>query len=145
MSHIDYYGEENDVNEGKETQRDPTGKGQHEHGAKVDAGKPDLSLLGDMGRALHAVAEVGTAGANKYTRGGWLGVPDGINRYTAAMLRHYFQEAYERGDGELIDYGFDVSHAAQVAWNALARLELTLREEEKVKDFLDSREECIYE
>ena len=104
---------------------DPTGLGQHEHGCKTDAGKPDLSLLLMFGRALRAVGEVGSYGARKYTRGGWQGVDDGINRYTAALLRHLFVEHYEKFDTDL-----PVMHAAQVAWNALARLELMLREED---------------
>lgn len=103
---------------------DPTGKGIHEHGAKTDAGKPQCSLLLMFGAALRAVAEVGTFGAIKYTRGGWQGVPDGINRYTDALLRHLLTEQYEQYDSDL-----PVMHAAQVAWNALARLELMIRSE----------------
>lgn len=105
---------------------DPDGIAQHEHGAKTDSGKPDCSLLLMFGRALEAVAEVGTFGAEKYTRGGWQGVCDGIHRYTAALLRHLFKEHYEEYDMDL-----PVKHAAQVAWNSLARLELILREEDK--------------
>lgn len=101
---------------------DPTGRDPHAPGAKLDAGKPMMSLLGDFGMALRAVAEVGTFGARKYTRGGWQTVPDGVNRYTDAMLRHYFAERY--GDTD-VDSG--LLHAAQAAWNALARLELMLR------------------
>jgi hypothetical protein len=78
-----------------------------------------------FGEALQEVARVGTYGAEKYTRGGWQTVPDGVNRYTAAMLRHVLQENAGRYDSDL-----PVLHAAQVAWNALARLELMLREGE---------------
>jgi hypothetical protein len=81
-----------------------------------------------FGRALSAVAEVGTYGAAKYTRGGWRGVVDGINRYTAAMIRHLLKE-----DREEMDTDLPVMHATQVAWNALARLELILQEKEKEK------------
>ena len=105
---------------------DPNGVDQHDLGAKLDSGKPDASLLGMFGRALLAVAEVGTHGAAKYTRGGWQHVSDGFNRYTAAMLRHYLKENQEEYDTDL-----PVLHAAQVAWNALARLELLLREKEE--------------
>lgn len=111
----------------KET--DPNGVDQHSPGAKLDAGKPDCSLLGYFSRALLEVARVGTYGAEKYTRGGWQEVDDGYNRYTAAMLRHYFAEAKEDYDRDI-----PVLHAAQVAWNALARLELTLREREAKKE-----------
>lgn len=106
---------------------DPHGLGTHTPGAKLDAGKPDASLLLDFGLALTAVARVGTFGANKYTRGGWQQVPDGINRYTAALLRHLFAGRYDPVD---VDSGLE--HDAQVAWNALARLELKLREQRKV-------------
>jgi hypothetical protein len=104
-------------------ERDPDGIDQHTHGSKTDAGKPDCSLLLMFGKALRAVAEVGTYGARKYTRGGWQGVDNGINRYTAALLRHMCYENYETFDQDL-----PVRHAAQVAWNALARLELMIRE-----------------
>ncbi len=104
---------------------DPTGRGQHDDGAKTDEGKPQASLLLMFGKALRAVARVGTFGAIKYTRGGWQSVPDGINRYTDAMLRHLLEEHYEEYDSDL-----PVLHAAQTAWNALARLELMLREKE---------------
>jgi hypothetical protein len=63
---------------------DPYGKDQHEAGAKTDEGKPQASLLLLFGKALRAVARVGTFGAIKYTRGGWQSVPDGINRYNCS-------------------------------------------------------------
>lgn len=106
--------------------KDPSGLDQHAPGAKLDAGKPDLSLLLLFGKALQSVAAVGTYGARKYTRGGWQEVDDGVNRYTAALLRHLTQENAERNDKES---GF--AHASHVAWNALARLELMIRESEK--------------
>jgi len=102
-------------------EKDPNGIDQHSHGSKLDAGKPDLSLLIMFGKALFAVGEVGTFGKEKYTRGGWRGVPDGINRYTAALLRHVFQE-----DEEELDKDSNLLHASHAAWNALARLQLML-------------------
>lgn len=39
---------------------DPAGLDPHSPGAKLDAGKPDASLLLSFGRALEAVAEIGT-------------------------------------------------------------------------------------
>lgn len=108
-----------------EAQTDPFGISQHQPGAKLDGNKPDTSLLLYFGRALTEIAEVGTIGARKYTRGGWQTVPDGVNRYTSAMLRHLLTEQREERDSETNMY-----HAAQVAWNALARLELILREKE---------------
>lgn len=110
---------------------DPNGIDQHAAGAKLDTGKADLSLLGFFGKALYAVADVGTGGAIKYTRGGWQAVPDGVDRYTAAMLRHYFAEHATEYDKDLVEYlGHETLHSAHVAWNALARLELILREKD---------------
>jgi len=105
-------------------QEDPFGTGQHDPGAKNDKGKADLSLLVLFGKALSEVGAVGTMGAEKYTRGGWQFVPDGFERYTAAMLRHVFEENYSPMDDES-----GLLHAAHAAWNALARLELLLREQ----------------
>ncbi len=110
-------------------ENDPNGLSQHEAGAKLDAGKPDASLLLMFGRALTAVAEVGTFGARKYTRGGWQSVADGVERYTAAMLRHVLKENYED-----LDPDSGLLHAAHAAWNSLARLDLMLREEQDGRD-----------
>lgn len=107
-------------------EHDPNGIDQHSPGAKLDAGKPSADLLLDFGRALLSVAEVGTYGANKYTRGGWQSVPDGFHRYTAALLRHLLSEKKED-----CDLDTELLHASHVAWNALARLELLLRDKEK--------------
>lgn len=101
---------------------DPYGTDPHSPGAKLDAGKPDMSLMQQLGKALLAVGEVMTFGANKYTRGGWQEVPDGIRRYTAAELRHIFKEEYED-----LDPDSGLLHAAHGACNALFRLELLLR------------------
>lgn len=101
---------------------DPNGRSMHEPGAKADAGKIKAGLVGDFGLALLAVAEVGTHGADKYTRGGWQHVPNGQERYTDAMWRHLLKAGQEEFDG---DSG--LSHAAHAAWNALAVLELECR------------------
>ena len=106
-------------------EEDPNGIDQHAPGAKLDSGKPMGGLLIYFGRALLSVAEVGTYGANKYTRGGWQFVPDGFNRYTDALLRHLLKEDVEDYDPES-----ELLHAAHSAWNALARLELLLRKRE---------------
>ncbi len=108
---------------GKITERDPDGLDAHTKGSKLDAGKPDASMLLMFGKALLAVAEICTFGAKKYTRGGWQTVANGKERYTAAELRHMCKEHYE-------DYDADsgLLHLAHGAWNALARLEMKLRE-----------------
>ena len=97
----------------------------HNAGDKRDNGKPRHGLvLGAFSNALTEVAKVGTFGANKYSDNGWLSVPNGLARYTDAMLRHHFAEA----GGEELDEESGLRHAAHRAWNALAVLELALRE-----------------
>lgn len=105
---------------------DPNGKNPNEPGAKLDAGKAPIvrGVLCYFPRALEEVAKVSGFGAAKYTWGGWESVPDGVSRYSDAMGRHIIGEAI---DGE-IDPATGLPHAAQVAWNALARLELMLRD-----------------
>lgn len=106
----------------KET--DPNGKNANDPGSKLDAGKNRLGLvLGGFALALEEVGRVGTFGAAKYAPNGWMSVPGGVERYTDAMYRHLMKEA----QGELIDPDSGTFHAAQAAWNALARLDLMLR------------------
>lgn len=108
------------------SEKDPTGKSQNEPGAKLDAGKTQPGLvIRSMPRAMLAISEVSTYGANKYSPDGWLQVPEGERRYLNAMLRHLLQEGIEEFDTG--PGGSGLRHAAQVAWNAMARLELALR------------------
>ena len=107
-------------------EHDPHGKPQHEGGAKLDAGKTRLGLvLGGFANALEEVGKVGTYGAKKYSDNGWKEVPNGEARYTDAMLRHIFKPF----TGEPRDPDTNLLHAAHVAWNALARLEMALVKE----------------
>lgn len=109
------------------TETDPYGIAPNEKGAKLDQGKNRVSLvLGAFSRALWHVSLVGTFGASKYSDHGWLSVPDGIDRYEDAKLRHWLK----RSLGEDVDPDSNLLHAAHEAWNALAVLELTLREQE---------------
>jgi hypothetical protein len=109
---------------------DPSGIDQYAAGAKLDAGKNRLGLvLGAFSRALTCVGKVGTYGANKYTDNGWLSVERGQERYTDALYRHLLKEA----SGEECDQGTNIYHAAHSAWNALARLELIIREAEALE------------
>ncbi len=112
---------------------------QHTSGAKLDSGKVDMSLLEFLPRAITEVCRVMTYGKTKYTRGGFLDVPKGVERYSAAMLRHYFA-AQEEGPYDQdpwydtpkgLEFKNKILHDAQVATNALFRLELLLREEKK--------------
>lgn len=115
---------------------DPNGISANTPGAKLDAGKPRLSLvLGGFPRALVEVAKVGTYGAKKYTDNGWQSVPGGFERYTDAMQRHQLAE----WRGEKFDRDTLLDHAAHLAWNALARLELMLRAEEAEMEEIQRR------
>lgn len=107
-------------------ERDPNGKKPHEAGAKLDAGKPPImqGVIQYFPRALREVSRVSLFGATKYAWRGWEQVPDGINRYSDALGRHLLAEAI---DGP-IDEETQLLHAAQIAWNSLARLELMLRD-----------------
>jgi len=107
---------------------DPNGKNPHEPGAKLDAGKAPVAqgVLQYFPRALIAVSGVSGIGARKYAWKGWESVEDGFNRYSDALARHLLAETTE---GEY-DSDTGCLHAAQVAWNALARLELLLKENE---------------
>lgn len=106
------------------TESDPYGILPNNPGAKLDAGKPPVlrGVVQYFPHALMAVAEVSAHGASKYTWKGWESVPDGVDRYGDALVRHLVKESYED-----LDPDSGLLHAAQVAWNALARLELLLR------------------
>ena len=107
------------------TESDPHGKDPHTSGAKLDGGKVRPALvLGSFARALLQVSQVGTFGAAKYSDDGWVNVPDGIRRYDEAMMRHWLKEKA----GEEVDKDSNLLHAAHLAWNSLARLDLMLRE-----------------
>lgn len=106
-----------------DVEQDPDGRQPDEPGAKLDAGKPRMGLLSDFRHALVVVGQVATFGAEKYSPGGWLSVPDGERRYQDALWRHLL------ADGET-DEQSGLLHAAHAAWNALAVLELELRRKE---------------
>jgi hypothetical protein len=108
-------------------EKDPHGKDPHASGAKLDAGKirPGL-VLGGFARALWAVSEIGTFGANKYTENGWVEVPNGMARYDDAKMRHWLKEQM----GQELDPDSEKTHLAHEAWNALARLDLHIRAQE---------------
>lgn len=97
---------------------------------KLDYGKAQVFklFLKYFPLAVSAVSNVSEYGLRKYNPGGdgtgWQEVPDGINRYGDGLVRHLLKEVTEGGYDEK-DSG--LSHAAQAAWNAIARLELLLR------------------
>ena len=91
-------------------------------------------------RAMREIARVSVLGATKYDSPigdmGYLNVERGGERYTEALGRHLLDEVtkgldnVEKG-GALPESGMEVLHAAQAAWNALARLEYLMVELEK--------------
>ena len=106
---------------------DPTGRCSSDPGAKLDAGKIPVmrGAIYQFPRALETVAQLSDFGARKYTWNGWESVPDGVQRYRDARGRHEFALA----KGETHDPDSKVHHLTAVAWNALAELELMLRNE----------------
>lgn len=116
-------------------EKDPSGKSPHELGAKLDDGKPPVfrGLLSYFPRACRAVAHVSEVGAKKYAWKGWEKVPNGVDRYTDALSRHLLSLGT---DGE-IDSDTKLFHRAQIAWNALAALELFLKELENAENKLE--------
>lgn len=103
---------------------EPVPQGHTPEGTKYDGEKPRLDLvLGDFSRALLEVGKVGTFGAKKYEDHNWLLVKEGKERYSNALLRHYLESK-----DNPIDRETGLLHLAHLAWNALAILELSLRE-----------------
>jgi hypothetical protein len=95
---------------------------------KYDGGKTPVfrGTVDYFPRALEQVAAVSAFGATKYAWKGWEGVSEGFERYSDAMVRHITA----RSKGEVKDRDSGLLHEAHTAWNALARLELLLKEQE---------------
>lgn len=115
-------------------EKDPLGKEAKTPGAKLDMGKAPVfrGAFQYFPRALKAISEVSQIGAQKYSWKGWESVPGGIERYGDALGRHILAEEIEgEMDLEILEnYGVEILHASQQAWNALARLELILKQKE---------------
>ena len=69
---------------------DPNGMSPHTPGAKLDEGKEQVftHLMEYFPRSMAEITKVSEFGARKYTRMGWARVPDGVARYSNALLRH---------------------------------------------------------
>jgi len=93
---------------------------------KYDGGKAAVyqGLVNYFPQACLAVAEVSTFGARKYAWDGWADVEGGFERYKNAQHRHALYAA----KGEEVDPDSNLLHLAHEAWNAMATLELFLRE-----------------
>lgn len=104
-------------------------------GNKADTGKSPLAQGGFLyfPRALSAVARCSEFGLKKYNLDyedrNFLEVEGGFGRYTDGMLRHLAGEVIDEGG---VDPEMGIPHAYAVAWNALARLEIKLKEVQDV-------------
>lgn len=90
-------------------------------------------LLARFPRALKEVARVSEFGAKKHevdpSDMSYLDVPDAYGTYTNGVGRHLLGEALE-GVVNLDPKDGRMLHPAQLVWNALARLEVYLRDKE---------------
>lgn len=99
-------------------------------GMKYDGGKQLANILfQDFPRALEAVVAIATFGATKYQRNSWITVPNAMERYSDAMVRHQLAI----GRGKQYDFESGLLHYAHFAWNVLATLELLLRTGTQIK------------
>lgn len=126
---------------------DPTGRKLSDPGSKADAGKAPVfqGVIQYFPRAIEAVAAVSAFGSKKYNEGKypttWKQVPDGLGRYSDALARHLTKEA----KGEIIDPDSGLLHAAHAAWNALARLEKIIEQEEsKYRQHVQKLDNCNF-
>ena len=100
-------------------------------GRKDDKGKPPVTqFLRQFPKAIKYLAKLSEYGHNKYGTeednkkwDNWKKVENAEFRYKQAAGRHLLEEG-----GPIDESGF--KHIAQVAWNALADLELELEDEE---------------
>jgi hypothetical protein len=87
-------------------------------GVKDDASKPMWHLL--PWKAITGLVSVLTFGASKYSPNGWRTVPNGRDRYLAALLRHL--SAMQMG--EEVDPESGLRHIDHVLCNAAFLAEL---------------------
>jgi len=99
----------------------------NQSGVKDDANKLRYDLIPTS--AITGLAEVLTMGAKKYTPNGWRSVPNGIERYYAAVYRHLL--AWR--NGEQIDPESDLHHLKHVMINVAFLLELSSDEKDNSK------------
>ena len=92
-------------------------------GEKHDEGKLLAGILYDFALALECIAECGTFGAKKYSRGNWQRVDEGIRRYWDGFWRHLLKSRHEEFDKES-----GKPHRWHMLWNLTAWLELYERD-----------------
>ena len=89
---------------------------------------------------LEDIVRVYTAGAKKYGPNTWQNLPDGYNRYKAALLRHLVE--YDKGNK--IDEETGCRHLAAVAWNAIAMLHIAKQNMKNNENTICSKEENLF-
>jgi hypothetical protein len=107
-----------------------------ELGKKFDSEKPRTYLLPP--KALLAVSEVLTIGAQKYDEENWRKLENLQNRYTGASLRHIFSHM----DGEALDPETGSSHLAHAICCLLFKLEIEIEETKKERVRRPDGNEC---
>ena len=75
---------------------------------------------------LEDVVRVYTFGAEKYGPNTWRYLPEGLQRYKAALMRHLVE--FEKG--QVLDDESRIPHLAHVVWNAIAMLAVSKQEQE---------------
>lgn len=119
------------------------GTGQEDSAAYAEkAGKPPVTrgMLMLFPRAVKALAVLSQVGAAKHGQGlNMYRGEDAIDLYTDAIGRHLVDEAIDGpvNAGDSPDGGAMVLHAEQVAWCAMARLELVLTKRARVAYLLE--------
>lgn len=94
-------------------------------GVKHDAGKPRWSLL--PLNAIKTVLDVLEYGARKYSVGNWEKLPDPMNRYFDACMRHLCSSR----EGEELDPETKLSHLAHATCCLLFMLSFELKNKAK--------------
>lgn len=128
---LTYYFLEEELMNAPRVQDEADNRPSREGGMKYDGDKPRMDLLvSGCPNALEAVGTVLTFGASKYAAHSWQTVPNGDERYLAALIRHLTAI----GKGEQADPESGLSHLAHVACNALFILELECRKKTGTSD-----------
>lgn len=102
---------------------DPSSEGRKKGKVRVEL------VLEGMPNAIMALGQIMTWAleGKGYKEGDFLHVPDAAQKYRGGMLRHDLKEMMGHETDEESGY----LHAAHTAWNALARLEIKLREQKQ--------------
>lgn len=102
---------------------DPSGEGRKNGKVRVElflAGMPNAVM--EIGKVMTWALE-----GKGYKEGDFLHVPDAATKYRGAMYRHDLKELM----GQETDDESGLLHAVHTAWNAMARLEVILREKKQ--------------